>query len=311
MLHKHGNAAPEELIVDVRVLRYFIAAVEAESISGAAERLHLTQPTLSRQFIELEAELGHKLFVRSNRRLRLTPKGELFFERARAIVDLCDRTKREMLEEDELSGEIRIAAGETPGLRTFARAVKRLQEAAPKVRCVVVSGAEPTVKAELHSGLTDLGVFVGTADVANYSAIRLRSKDVWGVLTRKDGPFAGKTRLEAKDLVNQPILCSSQAFERNEFAGWLHYLAEDLRIVGTFNLLYNAYLFAEAGVGHVLALRGIVNPEPESGVVWLPLYPKLEAEVVVAWEKNRRLTKPVQMLLDFLREEEAALGPLE
>lgn len=311
MLHKHGNAAPEELIVDVRVLRYFIAAVEAESISGAAERLHLTQPTLSRQFMELEAELGHKLFVRSNRRLRLTPKGELFFERARAIVDLCDRTKREMLEEDELSGEIRIAAGETPALRTFARAVKRLQEAAPKVRCVVVSGAEPTVKAELHSGLTDLGVFVGTADVANYSAIRLRSKDVWGVLTRKDGPFAGKTRLEAKDLVNQPILCSSQAFERNEFAGWLHYLAEDLRIVGTFNLLYNAYLFAEAGVGHVLALRGIVNPEPESGVVWLPLYPKLEAEVVVAWEKNRRLTKPVQMLLDFLREEEAALGPLE
>ena len=86
--------------MDVRVLRYFIAAVEAESISGAAERLHLTQPTLSRQFMELEAELGHKLFVRSNRRLRLTPKGELFFDRARSIVDLCDRTKREMLEED-------------------------------------------------------------------------------------------------------------------------------------------------------------------------------------------------------------------
>lgn len=293
--------------MDIRVLRYFIAAVEAESISRAAERLHLTQPTLSRQFMDLEAELGHKLFVRSNRKLRLTAKGELFFERARSIVDLCERTKREMLEEDELSGEIRIAAGETPALKTFARAVKRLQTVAPKVRCAIVSGAEPTVKAELHSGLTDLGVFVGTADFAEYSTIRLRSKDVWGVLTRKDGPFAGKTRIEAQDLVNQPIICSSQAFERNEFAGWLHYLAEDFRIVGTFNLLYNAYLLAEAGVGHVLALEGIINPSPESGVVWLPLYPKLEAEIVVAWEKNRRLSKPVQLLLDCLREEEAKL----
>lgn len=293
--------------MDIRVLRYFIAAVEAESISGAASRLHLTQPTLSRQFMELEEELGHKLFVRSNRKLRLTEKGRLFFERARAIVDLCERTKREMLEEDELSGEIRIAAGETPALRSFARAVKRLQAVAPKVRCVIVSGAEPTVKAELHSGITDLGVFVGTADVAGYSTIRLRSKDVWGILTRTDGPFAGKNRIEAHDLVDQPILCSSQAFEQNEFAGWLRHQPGNFRIVGTFNLLYNAYLLAEAGVGHVLALRGIVNPEPGSKVVWLPLHPTLEADVIVAWEKNRQLAKPVQLLLDFLREEETRL----
>lgn len=136
--------------------------------------------------------------MRSNRRLRLTPKGELFFERARSIVDLCDRTKREMLEEDELSGEIRIAAGETPALRTFARAVKRLQDAAPKVRCVVVSGAEPTVKAELHSGLTDLGVFVGTADVANYSTIRLRSKDVWGSSRARTVPLPAKRALKPR-----------------------------------------------------------------------------------------------------------------
>lgn len=294
--------------MDIRVLRYFLSAVEAESITGAAERLHVTQPTLSRQFLELEAELGHKLFVRSNRKLRLTEKGRVFFERARAIVDLCERTKREMLEEDELAGEIRIAAGETPALRTFARAVKRLQIAAPKVRCVIVSGAEATVKAELQSGLTDLGVFVGTADAAGYSTIRLRSKDVWGVLTRTDGPFAGKTRIEPKDLAGEPILCSTQSFEQNEFDGWLGATADHFRVVGTFNLLYNACLLAEAGVGHVLALRGVVNPEPESGLVWLPLFPKLEADVVVAWEKHRRLAKPVQLLLDFLREEEAALG---
>ena len=296
-----------EALVEVRVLRYFIAAVEAESISGAAERLGVTQPTLSRQFMDLEAELGHALFIRSNRKLRLTAKGERFYERAKSIVELCDRAKREMLEEDELAGEIRIAAGETPALKTLARTIKRLQAVAPKVRCTIVSGAEPTVKAELHSGVTDFGVFVGTADISSYSTLRLHAKDVWGVLTRADGPYAGKTRIEATDLVDEPILCSSQAFERNEFAGWLNYLARDLRVVGTFNLLYNAYLLAQAGVGHVLALRGIINPEPGSGVIWLPLYPKLEADVIVAWEKQRRLSKPAQLLLDLLREEEAAL----
>ncbi len=291
--------------MDVRVLRYFIAAVEVESISKAAQRLHLTQPTLSRQFMDLEDELGHKLFVRSNKKLRLTPKGEFFYERARSIVELCERTKREMIEEEELSGEIRIAAGETAALRTFARAVKRLQSVAPKVRCHIVSGAEPTVKAELYSGLTDLGVFVGAVDTTEYSTLKLKTKDTWGVLTRVDGPFSGKTQLEAGDLINQPLLCSSQSFERNEFAGWLRYLAPDFRVVGTFNLLYNAYLLAEAGVGHILALKSVINPEPESGVVWLPLYPKLEADVIVAWDKNRRQSRPVQLLLDYLREEEA------
>ena len=291
--------------MDIRVLRYFIAAVEAESITRAAERLYLTQPTLSRQFMELEEELGHKLFVRSNKKLRLTAKGELFYERARSIVELCERTKREMLEEDDLEGEIRIAAAETAALRSLARAIKRLQSVAPKVRCHIVSGAEVTVKAELHSGLTDIGIFVGSADVTAYSTLRLRSKDQWGVLTRADGPFGGKNCVEPGDLVGEPILCSSQAFDRNEFAGWFGAALPKLRIVGTFNLLYNAYLLAESGVGHVLALKGIINPEADSGVVWLPLSPSLEAEVTAAWEKNRRLSKPVELLLNFLREEES------
>ena len=291
--------------MDIRVLRYFIAAVEAESITRAAERLYLTQPTLSRQFMELEEELGHKLFVRSNKKLRLTAKGELFYERARSIVELCERTKREMLEEDDLEGEIRIAAAETAALRSLARAIKRLQSVAPKVRCHIVSGAEVTVKAELHSGLTDIGIFVGSADVTAYSTLRLRSKDQWVVLTRADGPFGGKNCVEPGDLVGEPILCSSQAFDRNEFAGWFGAALPKLRIVGTFNLLYNAYLLAESGVGHVLALKGIINPEADSGVVWLPLSPSLEAEVTVAWEKNRRLSKPVELLLNFLREEES------
>lgn len=164
--------------MDIRVLRYFLAAAEQQSISGAAQKLHVTQPTLSRQFMELEEELGHTLFVRSNRKLRLTPKGELFYERARSIVNLFDRTKEEIRAEGELTGDIRIAAGETPALGSLARAIARLQQEAPKVRFHIVSGAEAQVKSELHSGLTDFGVFVGIADTIGYSSIKLRQKDV-------------------------------------------------------------------------------------------------------------------------------------
>lgn len=290
--------------MDIRVLRYFLAAADQESISGAAQKLHVTQPTLSRQFMELEEELGHTLFIRTNRKLHLTAKGKLFYERAQAIVNLFDRTKEEIRAEDEMTGEIRIASGETPALKSLARAIARLQQEAPKVRFHVVSGAETQVKSELHSGLTDFGVFVGKADTLGYSAIKLKQKDVWGLLTHVDGPFAGKNCIEASDLIGVPLLCSEQSFKRNEFDGWLNNLRHDLNIVGTFNLLYNAYVLASAGVGHVLALGGVINPSPASGLVWLPLHPKLECDIVVAWNRSRNLSPATNRLIALLKEEE-------
>lgn len=292
--------------MDIRVLRYFLAAAEEESITGAAQRLHVTQPTLSRQFMDLEEELGHELFVRTNRKLRLTPKGELFYERARAIVNLFERTKAEIRAEDELTGEIRIAAGETPALASLARAIARLQKEAPKVKFHISSGNEAQVKSELHSGLTDFGVFVGAADTVGYSAIKLKQKDVWGILTRRDGPFAGKDRIEATDLIGEPLLYSEQSRVRNEFDAWFHDLRDELNIVGTFNLLYNAYVLAAAGVGHVIALGGVINPTPESGLVWLPLHPKLECDITVAWDRTRRLSPAAERLIALLKEEEEA-----
>ena len=294
--------------MDIRVLRYFLAAVQAESISGAAQRLHVTQPTLSRQFMDLEEEFGHKIFMRSNRKLRLTPKGELLYERARAIVALCDRTREEMRADEELTGEVRIAAGETPALRTLARAIRRLRDEAPKVRCHIVSGAEEEVRSAMHTGLTDFGVFVGTADLLDYASLKLRQRDVWGIITPRSGQLAGKSAVEAGDLAGIPLLVSRQSFERNEFDGWLNYMGDDLNVTGTFNLLYNACLLAEEGIGHVLALGGIVNLTEASGLVWLPLKPRLECEVTLAWDRDRTLSRPAARLLELLREEEARLS---
>ena len=178
--------------MDIRVLRYFIAAVEAGSISGACARVHVTQPTLSRQFMDLEEELGHKLFERSNRRLLLTPKGKLFYERALLITALFDRTKAEMKAEEELAGEIRIAAGETPCLRPLARAIARLREEAPLVTVVIVSGHEEIVRSELHSGVTDFGVFIGDVDLLQYGRISLKARNRWGIAFQDHAAFVGQ-----------------------------------------------------------------------------------------------------------------------
>ena len=146
---------------------------------------------------------------------------------------------------------------------------------------------------------------MGTADLLSYATLELRHRDVWGIITPCNGPFAGKTAVVAADLAGEPILVSRQSYERNEFEGWLDDMGDDLKIVGTFNLLYNACLLAQEGVGHVLALGGIVNPSPESGLMWLPLEPRLECAVTLAWERERTLSRPAARLIELLREEEA------
>lgn len=289
--------------MNIRVIRYFIATVRAQSISAAAQQLFVTQPTLSRQFIELEEELGHKLFERSNRKIKLTPKGELFYARALEIVDLFDRTKAEVSAEDEVVGSINIAAGETPVIRFLARAIRRFHDLAPKVQCNVVSGSELEISSGLRNGTTDIGIFIGTVDLSDYDYIKLPQKDIWGLLTPINGPLAEKEFITVKDIVKVPLLCSRQAVNNNEFNGWLGQAAGELNIVGTFNLIYNAALLAEEGFGHVLALKDIYTPPADSNLRHIPLSPKLEADVIVAWPKNRRISKATEMLLDMLRED--------
>ena len=289
--------------MNIRVIRYFIATVKAQSISAAAQQLYVTQPTLSRQFMELEQELGHKLFERSNRKIKLTPKGELFYVRALEIVDLFDRTKAEVSAEDEVLGSINIAAGETPVIRFLARAIRRFHDLAPKVQCNVISGSELEITSGLRNGTTDIGIFIGTVDLSDYHYIKLPQKDIWGLLTPVDSPLANREFITVQDIVKVPLLCSRQAINNNEFNGWLGQSAGELNIVGTFNLIYNAALLAEEGFGHVLALKDIYTPPAGSNLRHIPLNPKLEADVIVAWPKNRRISKATEMLLDILRDE--------
>lgn len=292
--------------MDIRVLRYFIATVRAQSISAAAAALGITQPTLSRQLIELEEELGHRLFERSNRKIHLTPKGELFLERAEEVVELFERAKTEISADDDPVGTLSIAAAETPAMRYLAEVIQDFHRQAPRVKIDISSSNESGAAAALRSGIADIAVFTGTVDLEDYSFIRLPLQDRWGVLTPKDGPLAGKAAASPQDLRGLPLLVSKQAFHRNEFAGWLRAPLEALRIVGYFNLIYNAALLAEQGFGHAVSLEGIYQPGPDSRLCWLPLAPALAADVHVCWPKFRTPSRAAEVFIEKLHAKLAA-----
>ena len=290
--------------MDLKSLRYFVEIARQKSFTVAAEKLFVTQPTLSRQIADLEDELGQVLFDRTTRRIELTEKGIYLFQQAQAILSLVEKAKLETMSTQDLSGDLTISAGETPAMDIVADAVAAFQNSHPLVRCHLLSVNALDCAAALRMGTSDFGLFNQPADLAGFEYVKLPQQNRWGVLTRRDGPLAGKISVCPSDLLNLPIYCPKQRLIQNEMSGWLNYPFERLHIVGSYNLLYNAYVLAAAGVGHVLALGGIINPTPASGLVWLPLHPRLECDIVVAWDRSRRLSPAADRLIALLKEEE-------
>ena len=227
--------------MELRVLRYFLAVAREESISGAAEALHVTQPTLSRQMMELEEELGKTLFLRGKRKISLTEEGMFLRKRAQEIVTLVEKTESEFsAAEETISGDVHIGGGETDAMRLIARAAHRLQSAYPHIAYHLFSGNADDVTERLDRGLVDFGVFIESADLSKYDFIKLPVTDIWGVLMRKDCPLAARATIRPQDLLGLPLLASNQHLVKNEFSGWFGEGYEKLNIITTYNLLYNA-----------------------------------------------------------------------
>ena len=188
--------------MDIRVLRYFLAVTREESISGAAESLHMTQPTLSRQLMDLEEEIGKKLLIRGNRRITLTEEGMLLRKRATEILDLVDKTEAELMAPDEaVGGDIYIGGGETDAMRLIARIATDLQKSCPQIRYHLFSGNADDVAERLDKGLLDFGILIEPADMKKYDYIRLPATDTWGLLMPKDCPLASHSVIRPEDLI--------------------------------------------------------------------------------------------------------------
>lgn len=266
--------------MDIKSLRYFVEIARCKSFTTAAQRLFVTQPTLSRQIADLEDELGQTLFDRSTRRIELTEKGIFLLHRAQSILELVESTKREAISTSELSGELTIAAGETPALSLVAEALQDFQNRHPNVTVRLLSANAQDAASQLRMGTADFAVFNMPADVDGFSYITLPQQNRWGLLTRRDGPFAGKTDATSKDFDELALYTARQERMREPLAGWLGRPFDTVRVIGTYTLLYNASLLVRAGA-HALCIDGIVRPDDE--IAFLPLSPALKTDVVLAW----------------------------
>ena len=291
--------------MEIRVLRYFLAVAREMSISAAAESMNISQPALSMQIKALEAELGKPLFVRHKKgraKLELTEDGLLLQKRAEEIVSLVEKTTKELrLSADVIAGDIYISAGETDAIRFFAKAFKELTARHPGIRFHVSSGNYPHVIEQLERGIADIGLLYGTVDSAVYEAVVIPAKEVYGVFMRKDSRLAQKEYIAPDDLQGLPLIVSAQDYNGSQNLIWKMGGGKDaFNVVATYNLIYNASLLVEEGVGYAVCFDKLINTSGDSALCFRPFRPEISISPLLVWKKHRPLSKAAAAFLECL-----------
>lgn len=290
--------------MELRVLKYFLVIAREKNITRAAEILHITQPTLSRQIMELEEELGKKLFIRGKRKLILTDEGILLKRRAAEILELVEKSEREVMSSDEIiNGDIFIGGGETDAMRVIARTAKKLQKDHPFISYHLFSGNADDVMERLDKGLLDFGVLIDPVDIKKYDYLKFSQTDTWGMLMRKDSSLADHKVITPQDLSGIPLICSRQTLVREDISKWLGKDLNNLNVISSYNLIYNASLMVEENAGYALCLDKLINTTGNSILCFRPLEPKLEVGVYIVWKKSQIFSKTCKKFLEKLQTE--------
>lgn len=285
--------------MELRVLEYYLMVAREENITKAAELLHITQPTLSRQLMQLEEELGVCLFERRKHHILLTDDGLLLKRRAQELVELADKTKKEFSREDgELTGEIAIGSGETQSVRFLGKMAAKFHARYPLVTFHLHSSTADDIKDRIEKGLIDIGLLTEPTDVGKYGFIRIPRKEQWGVMVSKDSPLAGKKGVTPAELAQIPLFISKRESVQNELANWFGDLFDRLTILGTYNLLYNAVMMTEGFGGAVLCFH---HGNCYENAVFVPLDPPLKTGSVVVWKKNFGFSPAMSKFIEFMK----------
>ena len=290
--------------MELRVLHYFLAVAREQSISAAAQSLHLTQPTLSTQLKALEEELGKQLLVRGtkgSRKVTLTEEGMILRKRAEEILTLVNKAEEEIAHSDDtVVGTVSIGAGETDIVRYFAKAARTLQKRYPDIRYQISSGNAEYVLEYLDKGLIDFGLVFGEVDQRKYQSLPLPAKDTWGVLMRRDSPLAEKEAITPQDLWDKPLLLSHQRGGNGALFRWLKRDASQLNVVATYNLVYNASLLVDEGLGYALCFDKLINT-CGSSLCFRPCAPPLESSAHLVWKRYPVFSKAAKAFLACLQ----------
>ena len=298
--------------MELRVLQYFLAVAREQSISAAAESLHLSQPTLSTQLKALEEQLGKQLLIRGSkgsRKVLLTEEGMVLRKRAEEILELVRITENEISRSDEVvAGDVYIGAGESDMIRIFARAAQQLQQRYPDIHYHILSGHAGFVQEYLERGLIDIGVVYGPVDTAVYNAVPAPVRDTWGVLMRRDSPLAQKEYIQPQDLWDKPLILSAQKNDDLSMVHWMQRDISKLQVVATYNLVFNASLLVEEGLGYALCFDKLINVTGDSRLCFRPLFPKMEAEASIIWKCYQVFPKAAQKFIEALQKSCTAFG---
>ena len=289
--------------MELRVLEYFIMVAKEGNTTRAAERLHITQPTLSRQISDLENELNTQLFIRGKRSIVLTESGQLLMQRAQELVNLVAKTERDLLESNnELIGTISIGCVESEASRILVRWMKAFRDSQACVVFDLVSANGDDLREKLDRGMLDLAILLEPIESAKYDSIRLNIMERWGILLPKDHPYASLNHINVEQLKTLPLSLSRRSIVQDEMERWLGVSRDDLNIIATQNLLTNSLLLLEEGIAFPLTIEGAFTIRPEDHICFVPFYPERTTGHVLAWKKNQLLNPATRRFLQFIND---------
>ncbi|MCR5482260.1 MAG: LysR family transcriptional regulator [Clostridia bacterium] len=288
--------------MEIRTLRYFLAVAREENMSRAAETIHVTQPTLSKQLKSLEEELGKKLFIRHSFNIKLTDEGMLLRNRAEDLVRMADKIEEEFASLDDISGgDLYLGLAESYQLRFLAKSIKIFKQDYPNLHYHITSGDTEQLSEKLDKGLLDFLVLVEFPDSKKYDFLEFPGNDTWGLVVPADNPLAKKKSILLDDLAGLPLFCSEQAWN-GDIKSWAGSRFSELHLEGSFRLSYNGSIFTREGLGYLLTYEHLVDTSKDSGLVFRPLSPKLENKIYIAWNRYQTFTPIAERFLVHLRQ---------
>lgn len=288
--------------MEIRVLRYFLTVVREGGINRAAEVLHITQPTLSRQLSQLEEEVGVKLFHRGARKITLTNEGILLRRRAEEILSLVDRTEKELtLQEELVEGRIVIGCGELAAVQVLAEMIESFHKKYPLVSYDLFTANADLVKEQMEKGLIDIGILLEPIDMEKFDFIRMAGKERWGVLMRPDDPLAKREAVSAKDLENLPLILPRRTNVQNELSNWLGDSFQSTKVLFTSNLSTNGAIMVQKGLAYSIVIEGAVPFWDKEKIAYRPLYPELAANSVLVWKKQQPFTLAAGKFIEHIK----------
>lgn len=282
--------------MELRTLQYFLAIAQEENITRAASLLHITQPTLSRQMMQLEEELGVQLFTRSSHNILLTEQGLLLKQRAQELVSLAEKTKQELQTQPLLTGTVAIGSGEYAASALLAQLLAQFHQLHPAVQFELYSGNSDEIKERIERGLLDAGLLLQPVDVQRYEFIRVPCREEWGVLVSERSELAQKSFVTPKDLSDKPLIFGKRDLVKQELLSWFGSYSDQLSIISTGNLSFNLSLLVQEDLGVFLHLKKACHSD---GVCYRPLSPKLESRTVFAWKRNQAMSPVAKALIQF------------